>query len=182
MARSAAPFSPRPSSEHSSWQEVLRCEHGGSSEDLTDMEDPGCVSLAPRLPIRTCSVHLPPIKAKAFAAAARPAAAPPPAAPPASVTMRRAEGQPDAVRSGGTAQEAEARPALRMRRTPSSVRLGSPVATGGAGGTSGRGLGGGCLGVPVDDSGRSLCGLNTDGDVFWTFLAGMLVNVVAVGV
>ena len=171
------------------------CE-GGSSSDLTDMDDVACVSLAPRREPRVCSVHLPAMRGgpsrQPLARAGTPRAAA--VAPPASAVMLR-DGQ-----AQGHGEEREHQRGVRMRRNNSGARLapaeapapppapGAPTAAndGPAGPGVGAGAGAGgdkgvqgpscMLAAPLVDA-RSLCGINGDADLLWTFLAGMLLSV-----
>jgi hypothetical protein len=168
------------SSESSSWQEIVR--DGGSSDDLTDLDDVSCVSLAPRRPIRTCSVHLPPLKMAPFQRGGRDHGDAPSAPPASAVMMLRRELEPD---EGDGVHSV-----LRMRRNLSVPRVGDgdPGEEGVRGDEEMRaavtagvaGMAGECLaGTGVVD-GRTLCDVNVDGNMLWTFLAGMLLHVATV--
>ena len=156
---------------------------------MTDMDDTNCVSLAPRRHPRVCSVHLPPLAplaARRSEAGASATAAPPPSLPPASAVMQRSG-------SGADAHALHARddthPVLRMRRNGSASHL----ATEGKRDTGGEGVraaagstsSGGessveCLPGTTGTDVRSLCGIQSDADMLWTFLAGMLLYITTV--
>jgi hypothetical protein len=169
----------RAPSELSSWQDVHGEDAGGSSEDLTDMDDTSCVSLAPRRGQRACAVHLPPLSSLSLAQAGRRASGAAPAEPPASAVMLR-DGLSD--EAGQPGASASVHPVLRMRRNASASQLAGAQAEGGhaADAASGVGLAAAaadCLPGAGAGGQRSLCELNADTDVLWTFLAGMLLYI-----
>jgi hypothetical protein len=163
---------------------------GVSSDDLTDMEDVSCVSIAPRHDPRFCSVHLPSLRGSGL----RPGPAPSPnashheelVAPPASAVMLRDEREAPQpllrMRHVFSAGHIKEDPGVKARLTgavPSSSeavlspRAASLHAAKGTGEAS-------CLkGVSLLGTG-SLCNTGTDADMLWTFLAGLLLYVATV--
>ena len=170
----------RASSGLGSWQDVNCDDAGGSSEDLTDMDDTSCVSLAPRRPPRLSTLPLPSLASLSLGAGSAggigsdgDAAAP--AQPPASVTMLRGS-----IGSAAGPEHECGKAALRMRRAGSASQLAAWAQDGERGTYEDQAAQApACLPSASAGTMRTMCAANAETDMLWTFLAGMLLYVTA---